>query len=97
MDLEFKSLQFHCKDSYQGPLGTSKYCLIWLMLNNHVLYIFLLCKIMMVGLWCLDKFQLKVKEHILDLQLPMQSVPITTNVVSLNPVQARCTRYNIMW
>ena len=28
MDLEFKSLQFHCKDSYQGPLGTSKYCLI---------------------------------------------------------------------
>jgi hypothetical protein len=32
----------------------------------------------------------------LDLQLPMQSVPITTEVVSLNPVQARCTRYNIM-
>jgi len=25
-----------------------------------------------------------------------QSVPITTNVVSLNPAQARCTRYNIM-
>ena len=33
----------------------------------------------------------------LDLQLPMQSVPITTNVVSLNPAQARCTRFNIMW
>jgi len=33
----------------------------------------------------------------LDLPLPMQSVPITTRVVSLNPVQARCTRYNIMW
>jgi hypothetical protein len=32
----------------------------------------------------------------LDLQLPMQSVPITTNVVSSNPVQVRCTRYNIM-
>jgi hypothetical protein len=32
------------------------------------------------------------------LQLPMQSVPITTNVVknvNLNP--ARCTGYNIMW
>jgi len=27
----------------------------------------------------------------------MQSVPITTNVVSSNPAQARCTRYNIMW
>jgi len=27
----------------------------------------------------------------------MQSVPITTNVVSLNPVQANCTRCNIMW
>ena len=25
----------------------------------------------------------------------MQSVPITTNVVSLNPAQARCYRYNI--
>jgi hypothetical protein len=32
----------------------------------------------------------------LDLQLPMQSVPITTNIVSSNPAQARCTRYNIM-
>jgi len=26
----------------------------------------------------------------------MQSVPITTNVVSSNPAQARCNRYNIM-
>jgi hypothetical protein len=26
----------------------------------------------------------------------MQSVPIATNVVSSNPAQARCTRYNIM-
>ena len=32
----------------------------------------------------------------LDLQLTMQSVPITTKVVSLNPAQTRCTRYNIM-
>ena len=32
----------------------------------------------------------------LDLQLPMQSVPITTNIVSSNPTQARCTIYNIM-
>ena len=30
-----------------------------------------------------------------DLQLPVQSVPITTNIVSLNPALARCTRYNI--
>jgi hypothetical protein len=29
-------------------------------------------------------------------QLPVQSVPITTNVVSSNPAQARCTRYSIM-
>ena len=29
-------------------------------------------------------------------QLPMQSVPITTNVVSSNPTQVGCTRYNIM-
>ena len=33
---------------------------------------------------------------VFDLQLPMQSVPITTNVVSSNPYQARCTQYNIM-
>ena len=30
------------------------------------------------------------------IQLPMQSVPITTNVVSLNLSRARCTQYNIM-
>jgi hypothetical protein len=32
----------------------------------------------------------------MDLLLPMQSVPITTNVVSSNPAYARCTRYNIV-
>jgi hypothetical protein len=32
----------------------------------------------------------------LDLQLSMQSLPITTNVVSSNPLQAMCTRYNIV-
>ena len=31
-----------------------------------------------------------------DLQLPIQSVPITTKVVSLNPLMSRCIRYNIM-
>jgi hypothetical protein len=34
---------------------------------------------------------------VLDLQLPMQSVHATTNVVSsANPAQARGNRYNIM-
>jgi len=33
----------------------------------------------------------------LDLQLPMQSMPITTKVVSSNNPHARSTRYNIMW
>jgi hypothetical protein len=33
----------------------------------------------------------------LDLQLPMQTVPIITNVVSSNPAQTRFTQYNIMW
>ena len=32
----------------------------------------------------------------LDLQIPMQSMPITTNVVSSNFAQARCIRYNII-
>jgi hypothetical protein len=34
---------------------------------------------------------------VVDLQLLVQSVPITTKVVSSNPAQSRCTRYNIMW
>ena len=34
---------------------------------------------------------------LLDIQLPVQSVPITTKVVRSNPAQARCTRYNIMF
>ena len=33
---------------------------------------------------------------LLDLQLHVQSVHITTDVVSLNPAHAECTRYNIM-
>ena len=33
---------------------------------------------------------------LLDLQLSRQSAPITTNVVRSNPIQVRCTRYNIM-
>jgi len=33
---------------------------------------------------------------VVDFKLPMQSVPITPNVVSSNPTQARCIRYNIM-
>jgi hypothetical protein len=28
--------------------------------------------------------------------LPMQSVPITTDIFGSNPAQARCARYNIM-
>ena len=32
----------------------------------------------------------------LDFQLHVQLVPITTKVVSSNPAQVRCTRYNIM-
>jgi len=32
----------------------------------------------------------------LDLQLHMQSVTITTEVVSSNSAQARCNQYNIM-
>jgi hypothetical protein len=33
--------------------------------------------------------------YITDLELPMQSVPITTNVVSSNLIQGEV--YNIMW
>ena len=33
---------------------------------------------------------------VIGFKLPVQLVPITTNVVRSNPIQARCTRYNIM-
>ena len=33
---------------------------------------------------------------VVEFTLPMQLVPITTNVVSSNPAQASCARYNIM-
>jgi hypothetical protein len=32
----------------------------------------------------------------LNLQLPMLTVPVTTNGVSSNPTQERCCHYNIM-
>jgi len=35
--------------------------------------------------------------YLLDLQLPVQSMPLTINVVSLSPVHGGCTWYNIMW
>ena len=33
----------------------------------------------------------------MNLELRMQSVPIIINFVKTNPVQARCTRFNIIW
>ena len=50
----------------------------------QILYVLLVSQGAVVIIWSLD------------LQLPMQSVPITTNVVSLNPTQVRYTQYNIM-
>jgi hypothetical protein len=43
----------------------------------------------------LPKFVMVVIVWYLYLQLPMQSVPITTNVVSSNPTQAGCTCHDI--
>ena len=45
------------------------------------------------------KFAKKYNFYLLDLQLPVQSVPITNNILSSNPAhhKTRCTRYNIMW
>jgi hypothetical protein len=33
---------------------------------------------------------------VVELKLPVQSVPVTTNIVSSNPTHLKCTRYNIM-
>ena len=41
-------------------------------------------------------FQGGCRRDRMDLQLPVQLMSTTTNVVSLNPLMARYTRYNIM-
>ena len=51
-------------------------------LNDH-LFLLILGTIVIVIVWWLN------------LQLPVYSVPITTEVVSSNPVQAKCTIYTI--
>jgi hypothetical protein len=53
------------------------------------IYIFL--DVVIMNLPILDEAIVVVIVWKLDLQLPMQSVHITTNVVSSNPTQARCT------
>ena len=51
-----------------------------------------------LGLWCLTPLSGAVVAVIVwqfDLQLPMQSMPITTDVVGLTPAQGEV--YNFMW
>jgi len=43
-----------------------------------------------------DRYRRGRDRMVVGLQLPMQSMTITTDVVSSNPAQARCARYNIM-
>ena len=45
---------------------------------------------------CLDPLVCDRRDRMVDLQLPMQSVPITTNILSSNPAQAIYTQYTIM-
>ena len=63
----------------------------------------------LVEIWPMDILKWKIYDPIifesrglrgldcLDLQLPVQSVPITTKVVSSNPTQTRYAWCNIMW
>ena len=51
-----------------------------------------------------EVLKVRLKFHCINLFIPTniynylcKSVSITTEVVSLNPTQVRCTRYNIMW
>ena len=49
-----------------------------------------------VLIFCMFLWIMVVIVWYLDLQLPLQSVPITIEASS-NPAKATCTRYNIMW
>jgi hypothetical protein len=60
----------------------------------HVIeYIFYTC--IMLGLLH-EVVVVVVIVWLLGLQLPMHSVPITTDVVSSNPTEVGCTQYNVM-
>ena len=59
---------------------------LFLFWQNTLWFILLMCWVVVV-----------VVVWLLNLQLPMQSVPVTNEVEKSNLTQARCTRYNIMW
>jgi len=62
-------------------------------MNKHISYLYTLS---LIGVFLhVIGVVVAVIAWILDLPLPMQSVPITTEVGSSNPAQARCTQYSI--
>ena len=89
----------------RGFCESGIYLFIWYMLRRSTLC-FKLPHAIVYPLFCLHIFfQFRfvfracvvVVQWWLKLQLPVQSVSITTNVVTSNPVNhAMCTRYNVM-
>ena len=67
-----------------------------IIIEHHIEILVLYDMTVWLGIPCLNGAVIVVIVWELDLQLPVQSVPITTTVVSSNPSQVRCTRYNIM-
>ena len=79
--------------------------MVCIVINNHVLFFMQMLLKRKENTWVLNLlngtqmtklFIVVMIVLYLDLKLPMESALITTNVVSSNPTQARCTRYNIM-
>ena len=60
--------------------------------QNRLYSIYIALFIDEIVILCIQSHQIyHGRNGMVDLQLPMQSVPFTTNFVSLNPAQARCS------
>ena len=97
-DLPFISCVFHCfsRVEINSQIRQRSFCFLTLLRTTLVLEICNAVKVLYMYPPNIFVAVVVVIIWYLDLQIPMQSMPITTNVVSSNFAQARCIRYNII-
>ena len=75
--------------------------MLWSFRSYHILFLYLFIDFFsFIYIFNINYYYIWLKIYIIcvgAIVVVIVSVPITPTVVSSNPVQARCTRYNIMW